>query len=435
MVRLRSILGISLLLATAPAFAQTAQAYTLTSTGLTINPRQGLASLQFLAGAVTTPCSLFISGNSFAPESRYLVVDSATTIGRPNQTFVSGKAFLTLRFEPQNLPTGAIEANLAIYRAQGHKWVKLGGTVDQTNNLVKVGITQTGTYGLLSTTTTLTGEGGLLLNASRTGNSSWYRVSPDWAAGTVSALDPLQVAPIPYGDYSLSPTLDAIVFSRQVPSLTTGYDLYAANVDGSFPIRLTSLASTAVAGFSIAPGGTAVAFTSIVGTSTQLRRVLMDGSGATSLATIAAGIAGSNQPSWSPDGTKIAFRDGLRLKIVNASTGAVLLNQVLTFAPTGRIAWNWTGVTLAIPAVDGVYTVGSGGGTPVRRLVSAAEVKQVGFNYDTTRLAFLTGNGAGGSNVYVGSATGTSGSAALVCGLPAAPVTTSQGPFADLIWR
>jgi Tol biopolymer transport system component len=153
------------------------------------------------------------------------------------------------------------------------------------------------------------------------------------------------------------------------------------------------------------------------------------------LANVSAGAVGANTPSWSPDGTKIAFRDGLRLKIANATTGALTLNQLITFNITGRVAWNRTGTTLALPAADGVYTVGSGGGTPVRRLVSANEVKAAAFNYDSTRLSFLATNGSGGFNVYLGSSTGTSGAATWLCSKAVSPIYAGQATFADLLWR
>ena len=76
------------------------------------------------------------------------------------------------------------------------------------------------------------------------------------------------------------------------------------------------------------------------------------------------GTQGASYPFWSPDGQFIGFFADGKLKKVQASGGQA---QVLCDAPNGRGgAWNQDGVVLFTgDALQGLYRVSSGGGSPV----------------------------------------------------------------------
>lgn len=400
---MRRVLGtlLSVLLA-AVASAQTVQPIVVPTIGGIFALRQGQAQLTVTAGAVSTPTRIFVSGNSMVPESRFLVADSAVSIGRPSLTF-SRATTLSIAYEPQNLPVGAAEANLRIYRVIGHKWALVGGTPDVNGKTVSAAITGASTYALLAATTaTVEPENAIFLSVPNSGNSSAYRITvPDPAnVPGASVTDPLSTTTFPSGLTTISPTLNSVAFVRG--SLLGGEDVLVANVDGSFPIRLTSLQARFIGGGTISPDGRSLAFIANVGGELAMYRVELNGTGQKKLATLASKTDFA-PPAWNTNGNALVYGDGLNLVTINPTTGAVFRSTTLpTDARAIRgVAFNPAGNQLAATTYSGAYTVATNGSGLTRRLVES-DFAAVSFSPDGRWLAVTYDKGG----IAVGPANG-----------------------------
>ena len=154
-------------------------------------------------------------------------------------------------------------------------------------------------------------------------------------------------------------------------------DIWIVNADGSNETQLTANpASDLLPTF--APDGR-IAFISTRDGNSEIYVMNADGSGQTRLTNT---TAAESQPEFSPDGTKIAFRRGSAVQIMNADgTGAIVLatsGHEPSFSPDGtRIAFRTS---------QGIEVIGANG--TGRTLLLTGTGMEPAFSPDGTKIAY-----------------------------------------------
>jgi Tol biopolymer transport system component len=217
-----------------------------------------------------------------------------------------------------------------------------------------------------------------------------------------------------------SPNGSKIVFVRE---LFVGDEIFLMNADGTGVVRLTHNSvneKTPV----WSPNGSKIAFVSAAGAlHDEIYVMNADGSNVTRVTNnlLFQGCGrlshgDEESPTWSPDGTKIAFLHRATclssyIEIMNANgTGVTVLANAgrahtIAWGKTGKIAFDasvWPGDTLRDPEI-GVVTVSSGSVT--RLTTNTAQDLYPTWSPDGTRLAFESDRD-GDFEIYAMSATG-----------------------------
>jgi Tol biopolymer transport system component len=180
-----------------------------------------------------------------------------------------------------------------------------------------------------------------------------------------------------------------IAFSLDAGSGNT--ELYSVNADGSALRRLTwSPQVEQVPSWS--PDGTRIAYESSLGGKFHVWVMNADGSGQTELTSGTQDL----DPAWSPDGTQIAYArpssNGWNLFVMNADgSGLRRVSDVFGNDP----AWSPDGRRLAYVGPDGIGVVGLDGSDPHRITAVGAFAAGPSWSPDGTRIVFSRNNAAG----------------------------------------
>jgi len=216
-----------------------------------------------------------------------------------------------------------------------------------------------------------------------------------------------------------SPDLSAqgrIVYSQEIDG--AHWAVFVADADRSDPRQLT-LGSSNAQDPSWSPDGTKIAFASDRGGNYDIFAMNADGTGVARLET--ANKSQSYHPAWSPDGGKIAFLRSLgpegRAWIVwtmNAD-GSQIVRLPLIASPD-QLAWSPDGTELAYSNGQDVYVVAANGrGQPVALTGKEGNDVSPAWSPDGTKIAFLSDRG-NETALYAVAAAG--GSAVKLADLP-----------------
>jgi Tol biopolymer transport system component len=168
-------------------------------------------------------------------------------------------------------------------------------------------------------------------------------------------------------------------------------ELYSVNADGSALRRLTWSPQVEQAP-SWSPDGTRIAYESFLGGNSHIWVMNADGSGQTELTSGTQNM----DPAWSPDGTQIAFArptsNGLNLFVMNADGSA--LRRVSDVFGSGP-AWSPDGRRIAYVGLDGIGVVDIDGRDPHRISALGAFAAGPSWSPDGTRIVFTRNNADG----------------------------------------
>jgi Tol biopolymer transport system component len=169
------------------------------------------------------------------------------------------------------------------------------------------------------------------------------------------------------------------------------YEIYTMNADGTGPSRLTNN-NTLDSEPTWSADGTKIAFTSHRDTNNEIYTMNADGTGQTNRTS---NIADDELPAWSPDGTRITFythRDGNGEIYTMNVDGTGQTNRTSNPASDDTPAWSPDGAKIAFASNrDGnheIYTMNADGTGQTRRTNSAGQDYKPAWSPDGTKIAF-----------------------------------------------
>jgi TolB protein len=182
-------------------------------------------------------------------------------------------------------------------------------------------------------------------------------------------------------------------------------DIYVVNADGTARTRLTSDPAEEFSP-TWSPDGTKIAFSRFTSGHFQIFVMNADGTAATQLTF---GDRPATGAAWSPDGRRIAFTrcaSSCDIYVMNADGGSV---RRLTFGdPPGDEAPSWSpdGRSIAFADIGGIFTIGAGGGAWSRMTEGPADDANPAWSPSGSEIAFDGSRGLFNGDIYVVSATG-----------------------------
>ena len=203
--------------------------------------------------------------------------------------------------------------------------------------------------------------------------------------------------------HAATPVNGRIVFGRNVAGVP---QLFSANADGTEEVRLTwTPATTQQPAWS--PDGTRIVYASNSPSGGPFRIWLMnaDGSGQTQLTPDGSSSVREGEPAWSPDGTQIAFDRDITLYVMNADgSGIHKISDVLATEPT----WSPDGTQLAYAGADGIGVVGVDGSNPHTVTAPGAYASGPAWSPDGSEIVFSRNRADGyPGELYIANADGS----------------------------
>jgi Tol biopolymer transport system component len=174
-------------------------------------------------------------------------------------------------------------------------------------------------------------------------------------------------------------------------------EIYVMDADGSNETRLTDSVSDTDIAPVFSPDGMRIAFASYDGLLNNYEILVMDADGS-NITNITNNLAEDIDPSWSPDGTMIAFqtnRDGQGEIYLMTPTGSGLVNLTPGSLQGGDPAWAPDGARLAFtgsddsPASAGIYVANELDGTGQHLISNAGSMPS--WSPEGDRIVFASG--------------------------------------------
>ncbi len=242
--------------------------------------------------------------------------------------------------------------------------------------------------------------GKVLFASDRSGTSQIYAMNPDGTGTTQLTSDSLGAV---YPHWSPDGTHFVYASFRSIPDpiFTLGnYALMVKNADGSGARALAYLNHVFVPVPSWSPDGSRIAFVSnVVGSGTQIFVVNADGTGLRQFANLDVNIG----VAWSPDGSKIALSayGGAKYNIFVLDVNSATLTQLTHTAGGTDLtpAWSPDGGRIAFVSDrdgdDEIYVMNADGSGQIRLTTSAGPDLWPAWSPDGVQIAFdshLDGN-------------------------------------------
>lgn len=119
------------------------------SAGGTVVTRSGAAKAVFPANAVNADTAVTISANSQVPASSRMVAGTAYEFSPSGP--LAQPVSVTLRYDPANLPSGALQSRLVLYKAVDGVWVAVpNSSVDTVAYTVTALLNSFSSYGVFA---------------------------------------------------------------------------------------------------------------------------------------------------------------------------------------------------------------------------------------------------------------------------------------------
>ncbi len=365
--------------------------------GATVTVRSGTVALAVPASALAEPIPIGIEPAVSAPDDARLVSGTAFTF-TPEGTMFATPASLTVAYAASS--AGVNESTLRLFKLVAGGWQEVPGSgVDASAHTVTAPIVGFSTYAVL--------RGGvdysrrLVYQARGPLGEDLFTIEPDGSGNAALGLDPaIQAGEI--DDPAWAPGHGRIAFSAKPPAPDNEeYDVFVVNPDGSGLMDLTNTPTENEDTPTWSPDGTRIAFAREGG----IWIMNADGTGATLLAG-----GDKSRLDWSPDGTRISFEENGHLFAIRVDGSGVA--QLTSFGPgvdAYDATWSPDGARLAFTFFDGmtnrIFTVNADGSSPAPLLgTGAGEFAGPAWSPDGSRIAFRS---VEGHDVYAANADGS----------------------------
>jgi Tol biopolymer transport system component len=185
-----------------------------------------------------------------------------------------------------------------------------------------------------------------------------------------------------------------ITFSSGSPS-----EIYVMNSDGSNQTKLTNVGGWLGADHpSFSPDGSKIAFINPMNDGTYNTEVYVMNSDGSNRSRLTNDAAWEFSPSWSPDGSKLAYNYGVGdLHVMNADgTNHTVLGW--GYSPD----WSPDGTRIAYGGAGGIFVMNADGSNPIPLTSDTTGVfdDEPAWSPDGSKIAFSRSTGAGGSTTY-----------------------------------